>query len=202
LTDWATFAARNNAEWCNIVCPGAWAARVWSSPTRTAPLYPDAVTLDREASEAEVLAGIDTSPGCSVKDSFSTLDLTPPGFRVLFDAEWIHRPPAPPADETKLHWQVVRHAHWVEPRVAADPSVTVLGGYRGDTLEAGAILNGDDAVIGMSNVFTSDPTNDEGWNACVQYVHATFPSASIVGYESEPVSGFRPVGPLRVWLRP
>ncbi|WP_443333824.1 hypothetical protein [Streptomyces sp. CB02923] len=92
-------AARNNAEWCDTVCrahgvEGDFSGGVWTSPRRTPPLYPDAVTLtDRPGTAAELLARIDlAAPGCSVKDSFACLDLAPAGFEVLFDAQWIHRP--------------------------------------------------------------------------------------------------------------
>ncbi|WP_312026902.1 hypothetical protein [Streptomyces sp. WAC 06725] len=123
---WVRAAARNNAEWCAAVCRahgvnGEFGDDAWTSSRRTPPLYPDAVTLtDRLApptsTEPEsgrsgtvrpgslspltgLLSRIDTvSPGCSVKDSFACLDLTPAGFEVLFEAQWIHRPaPAPTA---------------------------------------------------------------------------------------------------------
>ncbi|MER6670412.1 hypothetical protein ABT256_38045 [Amycolatopsis japonica] len=70
---------------------GAFTARVWKSPIRTPPLYPDAVTLAPDATVAEVLDGIDTSSGCAVKDSFACLDLAREGFEVLFEATWIAR---------------------------------------------------------------------------------------------------------------
>lgn len=107
-TAWVRAAARNNAEWCDAVCRahglrGDFGGGAWTSPRRTPPLYPDAVTLTRHlgssvGAAAELLARIDTvSPGCSVKDSFACLDLTPAGFEVLFEAQWIHRPAQAPA---------------------------------------------------------------------------------------------------------
>jgi hypothetical protein len=39
---------------------------------RTPPYYPDAVTLLPDVSIEQVLSGIDTSEGCSVKDSFAS----------------------------------------------------------------------------------------------------------------------------------
>ncbi|MGW6708828.1 hypothetical protein ACWGDE_28610, partial [Streptomyces sp. NPDC054956] len=109
-------AADNNARWCEAVCRAhgldvSLGEHLWTSPRRTPPYYPDAVTLRPQVPEAEVLTWIDTDgPGCSVKDSFADLDLAPDGFEVLFDAQWIHRPadapavlPAP-ADEPGLDW--------------------------------------------------------------------------------------------------
>ena len=84
-------AARNNAEWCHAFSRthgvvGRFQGAFWSSPDRTPPLYPDAVTLRPAATVEEVLAGIDAGEGCSVKDSFACLDLGDVGFRPLFRA--------------------------------------------------------------------------------------------------------------------
>jgi hypothetical protein len=121
-------AARNNAGWCATVCRSHGIASTvtdaaWYSLGRTPPYYPDAVTLRPDATPAHFLDRIDaTSPGCSVKDSFATLDLTPDGFAELFTAQWIHRSahlPAPPtpvltvrrvSTAAELHdWQVAWH---------------------------------------------------------------------------------------------
>jgi hypothetical protein len=76
---------------------------------RTPPYYPDAVTLDRSAVGERILERVDTSPGCSVKDSFASLDLSSAGFRVLFEAEWIQRTPGRPTlGGTALRWSRVR----------------------------------------------------------------------------------------------
>ncbi|MEV4195943.1 hypothetical protein AB0J65_31835, partial [Streptomyces toxytricini] len=103
-------AVRNNAAWCAAVCPGGtFTADAWTSPHRTPPYYPDAVSLSRGASAAELAAAVDTAaPGCSVKDSYAVLDLAPAGFGVLFEAQWIHRPAGPPAGTgSSLHWSRV-----------------------------------------------------------------------------------------------
>jgi hypothetical protein len=52
------------------------------------------VTLDPAATAADVLPFVDGSAGCSVKDSFATLEL--PGFSVLFEARWIACDPGVP----------------------------------------------------------------------------------------------------------
>ena len=104
LKDARAAAARNNAEWCDIVCgshglAGRTDDEAWSVPRRSPQWYPDAVTLRPGVDAEALLARIDAGPGASVKDSFADLDLSGYGFRVLFDAQWIHRPPsAPPAD--------------------------------------------------------------------------------------------------------
>jgi hypothetical protein len=92
-------AARNNAEWCDVVCgthgiKGAFADDAWTSTQRTPPLYPDAVTLARGVSVEGLLTRVDATAEVSVKDSFAELDLAADGFEVLFDATWVRRPSA------------------------------------------------------------------------------------------------------------
>ena len=111
-------AARNNAEWCDIVCgahgiPGRFEPDAWVAPTRTPRYYPDAVTLDPEAVARSILGRIDTSsPGCSVKDSFAALDLGPFGFEVMLEAEWIYReaPRRRIAGPRDLRWAAIETA--------------------------------------------------------------------------------------------
>src|SRR5690606_22917901 len=101
-------AALNNAAWCDALCrahglPGAFTERAWTNPRRTPPYYTDAVTLSPEATPADVLPHTDATPGASIKDSFTTL--TPPGFGLLFEATWIHRPGGTPGAHS---WKVVQ----------------------------------------------------------------------------------------------
>ncbi|BCJ37992.1 hypothetical protein Athai_54950 [Actinocatenispora thailandica] len=89
-------AARNNADWCRAMCRAhglhsRTTGAVWSCPERTPPYYPDAVTLRPDVTADEVLAGVDAGPGCSVKDSFGTLDLSPAGFVPIIEATWLYR---------------------------------------------------------------------------------------------------------------
>ncbi|PWR04945.1 hypothetical protein DKT68_29500 [Micromonospora acroterricola] len=212
-------AARNNAEWCDIVCDshglgGRTDADAWSVPRRSPPWYPDAVTLRPGVDADALLARIDAGPGASVKDSFADLDLSGFGFRVLFDAQWISRPPAgqpsgPPlapvtTPERLAAWAAAHGGgELFRPALLADPRVRVLARYdeRGAVV-GGAVVSGD-GVYGVSNVFagTGDPA--EIWHG----VLATLPPVPLVGYESGPDlaatlgAGFAPTGPLRVWLR-
>jgi hypothetical protein len=56
----------------------------------------------------DLLARIDTSVGCSIKDSFASLDMAAYGYRVLFDAQWIvQRGTAIPPSPDGASWQVV-----------------------------------------------------------------------------------------------
>jgi hypothetical protein len=217
-------AVLNNAEWCHAVCrthglPSELGRAIWSCPTRTPPLYPDAVTL-RPALEAEqVLDGIDIGPGCSVKDSFADLDLAAAGFRVLFDAEWITRDAAAPVGE---RLEVVRDpqelAEWErawgdgdEPDglfgadLIESADVELLARRRDGRIVAGAALNRSATVVGVSNWFFADD-EDAAWEGAIATAAAHHPGVPLVGYaHGEALAdalrhGFVTIGPLRVWL--
>jgi len=230
MSSWPAIAAANNAEWCDAVCRthGINAERdghAWSSPTRTPPLYPDAVTLVADASASELLARIDASPGCSVKDSFASLDLTGYGFRVLFEAQWIVRSPSEMrAASARTRWTIVRDVEtfrawedaWRGPDgpagvLRADllrmKTVTLLAEQMNDRIVGGAVLNHGTKAVGISNFFSEDSTISGSWQGCLALANAVSPGATLVGYESGDAldvarrHAFKVVGPLRVWLR-
>lgn len=223
-------AVRNNAEWCDVVCrthglTGEFRSASWTSGVRTPALYPDAITLSAAATVADVLPWIDTTPGCSVKDSYGVLDLAPYGFEVLFDAWWIRRTAAQegPTQAADVTWSTLRSADalaaWQDawsggddprpflPELLAASSVRVVGGYRGDQVVAGAVLNRAATVVGVSNVFAVDGDLGTAWAGALGSAAQHFPKLTVVGYESGPglkvaaQNGFDPLGPLRIWLR-
>jgi hypothetical protein len=222
-------AARNNAAWCDLMCRahgsgGTFDAHTWSTPIRSPRYYPDAVTLDAEANVDDLLTRVDTAAGCSIKDSFATLDLAPAGFRVLFDADWIFRPPAPASspggsrawtrvtDRRELgEWE----SAWAVPgdtttlsrgAILDDPNVFVLAGRAAGEIAEGAMLYRAAHVVGVSNVFTRDRDLDAVWNAVVRAASVHCPGEAIVGYESGAdlaaarLRGCVALGPLRVWV--
>ncbi len=227
-------AVRNNAAWCDAMCRahgivGELTSQAWTSRTRTPPLYPDATTLDPRTDERTVLTGIDSSSGCSIKDSFATLDLEQFGFAVLFDATWIHGS----FDEStgdngdpRVTWSTVDSvpalSNWEQawagasevtnlfvPALLDDPNISVISGAADGTVVAGGVLNRLDDVVGISNLFGADTVDpDAVWIALTRWSAEAFPGRCVVGYESGPELdaavgvGFTPVGPLRVWLRP
>lgn len=224
-------AARNNAEWCAVMnrshgLTGEFDEAAWSAATRTAPYYPDAVTLARGVDAVGLLSRIDTTqPGASVKDSFADLDLTPAGFEVLFDAHWIHRPAGTPTALSDLAWHVADtpaslrawafawddeggDADLFRPELLEDPSTFVLAGHRGDgPVVAGAIAVRSDNVVGISNTFTTDDGPATAWPLVLTAAHHLFPALPLVGYEhgddvdDAACHGFEVIGPLRVWLQ-
>jgi hypothetical protein len=164
----ALMAARNNAEWCDVVCrthrvETSFDHDAWLALHRSPPLYPDAVTLTDQAGSG-ILRRIDSSSGCSVKDSFAALDLSPHGFDVLFDAEWIHRPAPRPTANDSLTWHLVRTPEELQAWATAhgggavfrttllhDLNVAIVAAWDGDTVAAGAIGHRGTAAVGISN---------------------------------------------------
>jgi hypothetical protein len=226
----ARLAARNNAEWCDIFCRshgvvGTFHADAWASTSRTPALYPDAVALDPSLSGERILSYVDRSSGCSIKDSFATMDLSGTGFRVMYEADWIiHAPESGRAPrQVGLQWQRVEEARELRrweaasslakaptrqflPALLGHPDVVILSGYGGNQLLAGAILNRSASVIGLSNVFScADLT--QAYAGCLAQVANYFPELPIVGYErgqalaAANAQGFRSIGKLVVWLK-
>ncbi|MGW3657588.1 hypothetical protein ACWD6R_18725 [Streptomyces sp. NPDC005151] len=231
MTSIQAAAARNNADWCASVCwshgiLGTFGKTAWWSSRRTPPYYPDAVTLHHDAVPPDFLAEIDTaSPGCSIKDSFATLDLTSSGFVELFNAQWIHRPaglpaPATPALRTERvstaaqlrDWQAAWHGgdgtpDVFRPALLDDPSVMVLAVHDGEGLSGGVILNRSTGLIGLSNLFAVNSSDVAAiWSSAIAAVANHFPGLPLVGYEHGDdlahahASGFDTLGTLRIWL--
>jgi hypothetical protein len=221
---WQSAAALNNAEWCDLVVRShggrtRFGSDAWTSQDRTAVYYPDAVTLVPRLAVPELLSRIDTSAGCSVKDSFTGLDLTPYGFRVPFHADWVVRlgpPPLAPSGGPK--WERVARpdelATWEDawraedgPRdlfraeLLDDASVTVLAAYQHEAVVAGAILSRSATVVGISNVFVRSVADLDPWPGCLAFAGELFPDKPVVGSESEDSllqaerNGFRLLGP-------
>lgn len=223
-------AAAGNAAWCDVVCRAHGLDPVldgdaWTSPIRTPPSYPDAVTLKPDVCVAELLERVDGGAGCSIKDSFASLDLTPFGFRVLLDAQWIvqtlRERRSALAGPT---WRVVRDTDAFEawrrswerdigaPGVLTadlldEGSVFVLAGHVADTVVAGAVSTCSAHVVGISNFFADPGAVAVSWDGCLALASTLFPDEVLVGYETGDAldaacaHGFRVAGLLRVWVR-
>ena len=221
-------AARNNAEWCDAFCrtygiAGRFRADSWSSSVRTPPLYPDAVTLLPGVAPEQLLSGIDTSEGCSVKDSFADLDLTPAGFRPLFHAQWLHRAPSDTDSVSGRGWSMVtteqQLAEWesawagspeaasfFRPALLAVETIGVLARSAGDRIVAGAVANRSATVVGLSNVFDTAGDVESAWLGGAAAVAALWGDMPVVGYDSGADldaarrAGFDSIGELVVWI--
>ncbi|WP_220447576.1 hypothetical protein [Nonomuraea diastatica] len=220
MTDPLAAAVRDNAGWCDLMCrahgsPGTFTGRAWTSRARTPIFYPDAVTLSPDATAADVLGRIDAGPGASVKDSYAVLEL--PGFEVLFEAQWIHRP-APERAGAAIAWEVVGDADTLREweRAAFTGEVTdlflpallkeaqILCARIDGDIVCGSVLTASGGVAGVSNVFASGCDLDTAWAGTLAMAAELLPGRPLVGYESDPEvalsHGFTPIGPLRVWL--
>ena len=178
------------------------------------------VTLRDGPRATDALRRVDRSPGCSVKDSFACVDLTSEGFRPLFDAEWIQRPPASPAMGSDFGWSAVRTPDelraWgavhgggdvFRPTLLEEPAVAVLVARDAcATIVAGVIGHRRDAVVDVSNLFSTVPDPDQVWTGAVAAISGWAPGRRLVGYESGASlaaahrAGFASIGALRVWL--
>ncbi len=219
-------AAGNNAEWCDAFCRahgvvGVFDEWLWTSPSRTPPLYPDAVTLAPGVAATEVLARVDAGGGCSVKDSFADLDLRVHGFDVLFEAQWLLLEHAD-ADaagwgrvegEAELHeWEVAwgpspTGSAFFVPALLATPQVAFLARRDDRRVVAGAIASRSEGVIGLSNVFGARDDIAESYAGAAALAQRLFGPLAVVGYESgAPLAavrraGFAAIGGLRVWAK-
>jgi hypothetical protein len=228
MDEWRKLGAENNAQWCDLVVAshggqGVFAQDAWTSPMRTPPLFPDAVTLIPSPHVPELLSRVDSSAGCTIKDSFASLDLTSDGFSVLFDAQWIRSPAQPakawevPSDWTEItdpDGLVLWEEAWCHddgPRGIFLPgllteSVVVFGRISDDRVVAGGIVNPSAHVVGISNVFSEAVHGVATWSAVAQCARALFPDLPQIGYERDTAlahaqeSGFQTAGTLRVWI--
>jgi hypothetical protein len=217
-------AAQNNAEWCDLVCRTQGVATkfdqdAWVAVHRSPPLYPDAVTLRKHLPAHDLLPRIDASSGCSIKDSFASLDLSADGFRLLFEAEWIHRQPTRARVDNQLDWSLVRTTDqlhvWAaahgggktfSPALLNNPAVVILAARDEGDLVAGVIGSRSPSVIGLSNLFIREVDPEQVWAEASEAIGAQFAGLPLVGYEEGASlraahrTGFVSVGPLRVWL--
>lgn len=235
-------AAHNNAHWCDTICrahgvPGEFSEQLWFNRHQTPRFYPNAVTL---APTPQALAAhsrlynrlADALPAQgAVKDSFSTLDLTPWGFQPLFTAMWLWRAPAPSQPHsplTNIQWATVQEptklALWEEawngqpteaaappriflPTLLADPDLCFIAAYQNEQIVAGAIANRTGEVVGVSNVFYPAQDAPAYWAGCVAAIAVHYPTHPLVGYEQgddlvmAQALGFTTLGPLQVWAR-
>ncbi len=212
--DRVRLAALNNALWCDAVArshgvAGRFEDDAWTTPSRTPPYYPDAVTLSPDADAYEVLARVDGSDGCSVKDSWATLDLSVEDFARLVVGEWLWLDPAtelPRLDDPAAHsWHRVttadEMAEWVRAwstdpdaeailraDLLAEPGVHVLAARPladpGGPVVAGAIVNVTGEVAGLGNLFARDGDEHQAWREAAAAAREVGSGIPLVGWEA------------------
>jgi len=215
-------ASYNNAAWCDAVCR-AWGGdtkfgnALWLNRGKSPPYYSNAVTLNPDDTDAQ-LSGIralldaDLPDTWSVKDSFCSLDLSPLGFRVLFEARWFAFAPDQPLpmletcaaqweritnEDGLAEWEIAWRRHPANegalplarifvPALVTDPNLAFLTGR----VDAGAVAvaaancsdNGGGPVCGISNLFLPSRDGEIHRIGALGLARATFPGMPLVGY--------------------
>jgi hypothetical protein len=198
----------------------------WTSPRRTPPYYPDAVTLSPEVDAYDVLARVDPTDGCSVKDSWSRLELEGEDFARLVIGEWLWWDPSgqPGTPTDGRVWRRISSADdmaawtraWARDpadagilpaTLVAEPGVHVLAASDGEhDLAAGCIVNVTGPVAGVGNTFSTDGDQDRLWRGAVGAARDVAGSRPLVGWdagadaEAAATSGAERLGPLTVWI--
>jgi hypothetical protein len=227
---------RNSLHWYDAIFrthgqSGTITDGMWTSRDRPPPYYSNAMTL----TSSDIVAQMATLQGLaavldrpwSVKDSFSALDLSPLGFRSIFEAEWIWTddPDVTTPDRGVAVWRPVTtptelqrwEAAWrangsptdrpvFMPELLGDTTIAIFAGYRGDDIVAGCAANRSAEAVGFSNFFVADGDQEVATAAAIDVVSRFGGGLPVVGYErgerlaSMSRLGFRAVGPLRVWV--
>lgn len=234
MTDRLVLAATNNAHWCDAVARSHGVrcttdGDAWTAATRTPPYYPDAVTLSPTVGEYDVLARVDDSDGCSVKDSWSRLDLAIEDFARLVVGEWVWLDPSVPVSAPPgVSWRRVSTpeamAAWarawasdpeteaiLRPALLHEPGVHVLAGHDTDAADApvvaGAVVNLTGEVAGLGNVFARGADPERAWAAAAVAARTVTGGIPLVGWEAGAsvdaavAAGCERLGPLSVWLK-
>lgn len=215
-------AARNNAEWCDVVTrswggDGRFTPELWINPGEAPTFYPNAVTLGPMDRVPTALA--EATDGFAVKDSFALLDLAPLDYEPLFEATWIWRDPGSTPRSNDATWRIVRDAasltHWqnawsdgteptpFRPALLEEPNHAFIAAEVAGRIIAGCVASRSAAVVGISNLFGPDDLAA----GCLAAVQGFAPNLPVVGYDADVALermkslGFQELGPLRVWVR-
>ncbi|MFB9326542.1 hypothetical protein ACFFSY_11515 [Paenibacillus aurantiacus] len=221
-------AVQNNIDWCATVCELYGVAhtaegQLWGTVAPAPPFYPDLITATSGATTDDVKQWLASRNVNSLKDSYANLDMTPLGFKLLFEAQWItHNPPlsARHATADEPQWTIVASEHELAQWAAASemphlmkPALLQRQDVKVFMREAdgevfGFIANVSEGAVGISNVFeTANLGRNTLWPSIAGAASAQFPELPLVGYEHGETldaalrAGWTTIGPLRVWIR-
>ena len=215
----ATAAARNHADWCELIAqsgriPTTRTDDLWAADVPMPLGYGDVVLL-RPNATADWGAIRGAHVGLSVVDSFADHDLTEYGFELALEGQWLALDEV--GDAAEVAWQRVspeRFPDWLaehgslndlDPSILDVAEVAVLESVVAGRFVAGAVLHSSDGVIGLNSVFLGDGNPAQAWRSLAGLAHTRFGHAPVVGYEAGDAvgpaieAGFRVVGPMRVW---
>lgn len=227
MSVWSTSPALRAAvdaslSWYNALCavhgvPCGIEDDVWCAYSTPPPLHSAAKTVEPGARPDRALAGI--AGDGSIADSFGAFDLTGEGYRLLFEAQWIHRP-APILTSRLLPdgWSSLGTASelraWTSrhdteavllPALLQRSAFRVIGKRHDDGYGAGAVLHLCTGIVEITNVWSTSERLD--WTDLVGAATALFPGRALVGYahgaalQDASAAGFVTLGPQRVWIR-
>lgn len=185
---------------------------MWVSAATVPRFYPNAVTVAADAGAlaeqrdtVDILAKSNLPGRWSVKDSFSTLDLSRGGFDLLFGATWIRGTMPATGPSADIVWQ--RDFEGAAGLPFEDPNFAIFTGRRGYRVVAGGMLYHSDGVVGLSNVIAEANDATSVWQSLMLLAAKTFPRLPVVGYESgreleaAVAAGFEAGDDLRIWVR-
>jgi hypothetical protein len=202
-------AVQNNASWCAAVCAThSIAVRsddgILMTDSPAPRLYPDAMTVRPGAGALAIASALADRPFASVKDSYADVDLTPFGFRVLFEAEWFVFEPGLGSGRrlttTDPNFNA-DFARWVDGWLEVNgPPCPLLASLAQDPRTAlilapddgGAIGHAKAGVVGVTNAWGRDVTG---------VLAARWSGIPLVAYQPAPPSDSATLKPLRVWVR-
>jgi hypothetical protein len=177
------------------------------------------MTTNKAVTTQEVVEFIGNREILSIKDSFSNIDMSFSGYKILFEAEWICHEAVSVLVSNSNDWKTIQTeeevVNWttacglegiITADLLRDSEVVIFG--KGDLNgEKGFIVNHAAKVIGVSNVFSQNPKSHEHWSEIHQIASTRFPRLPLVGYEhGEDLKaalqiGWKSMGPLRVWIK-
>lgn len=185
---------------------------MWVNAATVPRFYPNAVTvaegtaaLAEQRDTVDILAKSNLPGRWSVKDSFSTLDLSRAGFDLLFGATWIRGTMPTSGPSADIVWQ--REIEGAAGLPFEDPNFAMFTGRRGFLVVAGGMLYRAEGVVGLSNLIAEADDATSVWQSLMLLAARTFPRLPVVGYESgreleaAVEAGFEAGDDLRVWVR-
>ena len=203
-------AARNNAEWCDLVCRASTGARAcsaadaWTTTRRAPQYYPDAVTLEPDADRRALLDRVDATRGLLGQGQLRRRSTSHRSDSVCSSKpQWIGRArgsgsgarPQRAGDRSgALASSTSGKQAWAGP-AAATVSVPSGAPRRSERRRArrsprrtrasrARCSNRGADVIGLSNLFADDGDLEAAWARAVAAATRPFPTSAIVGYES------------------